>query len=64
MARPRKDVMKAQEIVPGRPPKPEGGLAHSEGKTGDMWGGRVPPFPRSEIYKSKDSNRVDMNLVR
>jgi len=63
MARPRKDVMKAQEIDHSHPVKSEGGMAHSVSNNEDMWGGKKPPFPRSEINKTKHSIRSGMGLI-
>ena len=49
--RPQKDVMKAQPIKLGEPVKSVGGMAHSLENKGDMWGGKKPPYPRSELTK-------------
>jgi len=52
--KPRKDVMKAVKTEVGRIAKPEGGMAHSVDKKEDIWGGKKPPFPRSELsHKSR-----------
>ena len=53
--RPRKDVMKAQEIEYSEPARPEGGMAHSLSNVGDIWGGKKPPLPRSELVQKTRS---------
>lgn len=53
MARPRKDVMKVQDIVIGETPKPEGGMAHSLRNDKGLWGSKKPPYPRSELMGKK-----------
>lgn len=60
----RKDPMKPQERDYSKPSKPEGGMAHSENKKEDIWGGKKPPYPRSEIYKNKHSVRSGMALIK
>ena len=59
--RPRKDVMKVQPIVYGEPVKSEGGMAHSLKDKGDMWGGKKPPLPRSELTKKTRSGMALVN---
>lgn len=59
MAKPRKDIMKPQPIDYSQPAKSEGGMAHSISKPGDIWGGKKPPLPRSEL---KERTRSGMAL--
>ena len=49
--KPRVDLMKAKPIKLGEPVKSVGGMAHSLENKGDMWGGKKPPYPRSELTK-------------
>ena len=62
--RPRKDVMKAQEIDYSKPAKPEGGMAHSLDKKEDIWGGKKPPLPRSVLNSTKETIRSGMALIK
>jgi len=61
MARPRKDVMKVQEIDLSQPAKPEGGMAHSLKKDDGLWGLKKPPYPRSELMGKR---KVGMCFTR
>lgn len=58
------DVMKPQEIDFSQPVRAKGGMAHSLDKKEDNWGGKVPPFPRSELNKTKESVRSGLALIR
>ena len=65
MARPRKDLMKPKPIVIGEQVKSEGGLAHSlDKKNEEAWGGKKPPYPRSELNRTKASVRSGMALTK
>jgi len=61
MSEPRKDLMRPREINHGQEVKPEGGMAHSLEKKDDGWGGKKPPFPRSELTKKTRSGMALIN---
>jgi hypothetical protein len=61
MAKPRKDIMKPQAIDYSETVKSEGGMAHSISKSGDIWGGKKPPLPRSEF---KPKTRSGMAILK
>lgn len=59
----REDVMKPQPKVLGEKVVPKGGMAHKY-KAEEVWGEKVPPYPRSHLDRSKERIRSGMMLVR
>lgn len=58
--RPRKDVMKVQEIDHSVKPKPEGGMGHNFKEHTDAWDGKKPPYPRSALLNKTRSGMAMM----